>query len=223
MRAALLLTPILLLLIPLVGTVEEDVLILYPADRSVHRGPVQIIVAAPATARAVRATLNGKPLLLRRLPFDPEWVTPGAIEGTARILGDRQQRTLWVGSVSKPGRHVVSAGSAASVSFLLTRSPAPPHFAAAYTHPPLPVPPGRSACVACHSIVKGRLGAAATPQSCSPCHSEVAVQLVHRHVAQPLARCGMCHDPHGAPLGKLLVDAREKLCIRCHSAGHSKD
>lgn len=89
-------------------------------------------------------------------------------------------------------------------------------------HPLLAAAEGEPDCQVCHGGNKGVLSAAATPRACSPCHPEASVQLIHRHVAEPLARCAMCHDPHGAPFPKLLLAPRDKLCSQCHALGHSK-
>jgi predicted CXXCH cytochrome family protein len=78
------------------------------------------------------------------------------------------------------------------------------------------------ACLDCHKRAGDTLSAARTPSTCHTCHAEDDLPVIHRHVMDPFARCQTCHDPHGGDRPHMLKDAREKLCIRCHEAGHSK-
>ncbi len=81
--------------------------VLYPANRSFHTRAVTVIVVTPASTATLRATLNGKPLALRRMRFAEGWVLPGSLEATAKAVGDRRKAVLWVGNVAdRPGRGV---------------------------------------------------------------------------------------------------------------------
>lgn len=220
MKRALCLAPPVALLTVTLAAPSGAPRILYPRDRTVESGPVTIIVAASVAAPSLSATLDGKPLRLRRLVFDRDWVTPGAIESLGQQIAERETTALWVARVTVPGRHVVAIG-AARVAFALGVRP-PKGWQAGLAHPPMPSRKSALGCDDCHQMPAGRLGPARTPDACGSCHPETAVQLAHKHVAQPLARCGMCHDPHGASYPRLLVAPKEKLCIRCHAGGHSK-
>ncbi len=202
---------------------QSDLKIIYPSNLSVHAAPAVVIIAAPTSVRKVTATVDGKPLPLRHMTFDPDWVTPTAIEALERRIGDRQGKALWVGRVAGPGRHVIAVNGSGTKKVMVATTRAPAPWKRAYTHPAVRSAGDALGCAGCHkSAAGGALGAARTPNVCAPCHTEADVQLAHKHVAQPLARCGMCHDPHGAARERLLVEPKEKLCIRCHSAGHSK-
>jgi len=197
--------------------------VLYPADRSLHAGPVTVILVSPIAATAPRVTLDGKPLPVTRLSFARTWVLPGALERTAALVGDRGSTALWVGRApEKRGRHAVRVVGGAGVRFEIGSGKPAPGWARAYEHPAISVETGKQCCQGCHAMSDGALDTARTPAACERCHSETDVQLAHKHVAQPLARCAMCHDPHGASIPRLLVAPKEKLCVTCHSAGHSK-
>lgn len=196
--------------------------VLYPVNRSFHTRAVMVIVVTPASASTLRATLNGKPLTLRRMRFAEGWVLPGSLEATAKAVGDRRKAVLWVGNVAdRPGRYALSVPAASAVNFQIGKGSPPSGWSRAYVHPPIPAAGGSSPCNGCHAMPGDRLDSARYPDSCR-CHGESAVQLAHKHVVPPLTRCAMCHDPHGATRARLLVAPKEKLCIRCHAAGRSK-
>jgi predicted CXXCH cytochrome family protein len=164
--------------------------------------------------------LDSQQARLTRLRFSPTWLMPGAIARTAERIGDRAEADLWLGQVTGKRARRLTVGSEQRTVFIGERGPAGWYQARA--HGPVPSEPGRHRCSGCHEMADGKLGPAPTPRACETCHSDVAVQTIHRHVTPPLARCGLCHDPHGATRPKLLTDAREKLCTRCHPGGHSK-
>ncbi len=195
--------------------------LLYPSGKTSHSGPIEIIVAGPSGGARPDVRLNGRPVRLERLRFAEDWVTPGAISQTASRLGDRHASDLWIGkAVVRAGRGALTVGKE-TVS-LYGGKASPPGWQPYRRHPQVPARKEGSTCSGCHEMKAGDLGRASTPTSCSPCHSEVSVQTIHKHVAPPLARCAMCHDPHGSVRANLLTDAKEKLCTRCHAAGHSK-
>lgn len=198
----------------------QGVRILYPAGRSAcEAGPLRVVVATPLGTSRLAATLDGKPVALQRLTFADTWVLPGKLKATAERVGDRSAAALWVAQLDlKPGRHTLAAGGQ---KVQVCAGKAPAGWASAYAHKPAGT--GKTDCAGCHEMEGAALGAARTPKACASCHDEASVQLIHKHVAEPLARCAMCHDPHGAARPKLLVDAKEKLCSKCHESGHSKE
>lgn len=85
-----------------------------------------------------------------------------------------------------------------------------------------PVIEGRMNCVQCHDphggdIFKpaGGLALARFNQACAGCHREQARPFVFEHEALREG-CTVCHDPHGSINAKLLVEADNNLCLKCH-------
>jgi len=86
-----------------------------------------------------------------------------------------------------------------------------------------PVIEGRMNCVQCHDphgseILKpaGGLAMARLNESCAQCHREQAQPFVFEHEALREG-CTVCHNPHGSVNRKLLVEADDNLCLRCHA------
>jgi predicted CXXCH cytochrome family protein len=86
-----------------------------------------------------------------------------------------------------------------------------------------PIIEGRMNCVQCHDphgrdIMKpgGGLAMARLNQSCAQCHREQARTFVFEHEAMREG-CTICHTPHGSINRKLLVQADNNLCLKCHS------
>ena len=78
-------------------------------------------------------------------------------------------------------------------------------------------------CVQCHDphghdILKpaGGLAMARRNESCGACHREQARPFVFLHEAM-WEGCVTCHTPHGSVNRKLLVQADNNLCLRCHA------
>lgn len=84
----------------------------------------------------------------------------------------------------------------------------------------------KDGCVSCHKAldasvtphkttnkVKGGV-AAKGAEHCYACHDKTAYAKKSRHAA--LRSCIDCHDPHASPQEKLLTEAPEKLCFKCH-------
>lgn len=86
-----------------------------------------------------------------------------------------------------------------------------------------PVLEGQMNCVQCHDphgpdIMKpaGGLAMARTNETCAQCHREQARPFVYEHEAMREG-CTICHQPHGSFEPKLLVQADNNLCLRCHA------
>jgi predicted CXXCH cytochrome family protein len=195
--------------------------VLYPANRTVHKGIVRLIVAAPLAAR-LTAEMDRKPLHLQRLVFADSWQLAGRLKATAELVGDRSRTALWAAEFPIPaGAHEVTVGGQ-RLQLRGDQGPVPSGWTASYTHPAVKPDSGPLDCAACHELSGSAIGAVSTPSACASCHDEPTIQLIHRHVAEPLARCAMCHDPHGSTRPKLLTDEKVKLCSKCHEPGHFK-
>lgn len=86
-----------------------------------------------------------------------------------------------------------------------------------------PVIEGRMNCVQCHDphggdIFKpaGGLAMARLNESCAQCHREQTQPFVFEHEAMREG-CTTCHNPHGSPNRKMLTQADNNLCLRCHA------
>jgi predicted CXXCH cytochrome family protein len=213
--------------------------ILGPADGSAGRvGQVQVIAVGQTGAGAPALRLDGQPQKLEPLKFAPTWLSKPPRSAAAKkltqaaaspLLRNRQDKTLWTTVVSlSPGEHALEL-DAAKTRLMCLASPsstnAPSGWTLWYPHPSPTKPEEPIQCASCHDVKPGDtgsvIGRAKPPQSCFTCHNEVDLRLTHSHVLEPLANCLMCHDPHGSPRPKLLIDTREKLCTQCHEAGHS--
>ena len=169
-----------------------------------------------ATRRAERApvlTLDGRPVapLLR-------------LQRPAGIPGDPGERHWTCELTIGPGTHVVRNGRQELLRIRRVEGGAlrdTPEWPLLRPHV---VGSGQrlEPCAACHSTGSPLLGIARTPESCHQCHAEVQLPEIHRHVMDPLRRCASCHDPHGAARVGLLREPRDRLCVRCHEAGHSR-
>jgi predicted CXXCH cytochrome family protein len=195
--------------------------VLYPPGRISVSGSVPIMVAGPRGGAAPVVKLDGRPVKLKRIGFADDWVTPGLLTATARRVGERQTAALWYAEATvKPGRRTLTA--AGSSRALHVGAGAPKNWPVFHRHQPIAQKERSVSCSACHTWSGGALGRATMPDACAPCHPDTRVQAIHKHITPPLARCAMCHDPHGAVRAALLTDTKERLCSRCHAAGHSK-
>lgn len=86
-----------------------------------------------------------------------------------------------------------------------------------------PVLEGRMNCVQCHDphggdIFKpaGGLAMARLNEICAQCHREQTQPFVFEHEAMREG-CTTCHNPHGSINRKMLVQADNNLCLRCHA------
>lgn len=77
-------------------------------------------------------------------------------------------------------------------------------------------------CSDCH-LSDMALKGGGFPDVCITCHVIESQNpefrddpLADRHFRSAGARCGKCHDPHGAGNPKLLLADTQKLCARCH-------
>lgn len=220
-------TALSLLLLLAAGAQTPDpakgVRILYPAPRSAHSSPVRLMIATEKSATTPAVKLDGKPVPMTKMTFAETWAIPSKLKRTAARVRDRAACVLWVAQITlAPGQHVVAAGDQKLPLLGVKNSSTP--LAAGWTrasaHRLLPSGGHKQDCAACHELTDDALGSVATPNVCAPCHDETSVQLIHNHIPQPLAKCAMCHDPHGAALPKLLVDTKQKLCTKCHASGH---
>ncbi|MBM3834603.1 MAG: hypothetical protein FJ403_15290 [Verrucomicrobia bacterium] len=86
-----------------------------------------------------------------------------------------------------------------------------------------PVTEFRMNCVQCHDphghdIMKpsGGLAMARLNESCAQCHREQAKPVVFEHEALREG-CTTCHQPHGSINRKMLIQADNNLCLKCHA------
>ncbi len=92
-------------------------------------------------------------------------------------------------------------------------------FQLPYRHP---VPEGKMSCADCHdphgSDIKkpGSMLMARTNDTCASCHREQARSHVFDHEALRDG-CTSCHAVHGSINKKMLVQADNSLCLKCHS------
>lgn len=201
----------------------KGIRILYPAPQSINAGAVRIIVAADLSAPTPGGMLDGKPLPLTRMTFSESWALPGKLRATSARVGDRSGCALYAAQASlTPGPHEIAAGDSKVKVFALkdAKAAVPAGTVRGSAHRTLEREGAKLDCSSCHQQIGGQLGAVDTPTVCAPCHNDTSVQLIHGHVPAPLGKCAMCHDPHGAPLPKLLVNKKEVLCAKCHGSGH---
>ena len=213
--------------------------VLYPPDGSVTQSPLLLVMAiARSSDPQPRLTLDGKPLEVERVTFAPAWAFRDArLSATTRpaeshspaataLLKDKSDKVLLLASAKlSPGPHVIAAGtSQIKISYAPALDPKTPTLF--HLHQPIKDATEAVACDKCHTMTKDdstrTLGLAMTPRSCQTCHEEVDLQLAHRHVLDSLNKCATCHDAHGSPRPKLLVNTQEILCTQCHESGHSK-
>lgn len=86
-----------------------------------------------------------------------------------------------------------------------------------------PVLEGKMNCVQCHDphgfdIMKpaGGLAMARLNEQCAGCHRDQSRRFVFEHEALREG-CTTCHQPHGSINRKMLVQADNNLCLRCHA------
>lgn len=86
-----------------------------------------------------------------------------------------------------------------------------------------PVAENHMNCVDCHDphgrdILKpaGGLAMARLNESCAKCHRDQARPFVFEHEAMREG-CTVCHHPHGSINRKMLLEADNNLCLKCHS------
>ncbi|MGE5609251.1 MAG: cytochrome c3 family protein [Bacillota bacterium] len=226
------------------ANVTNGVAVLYPADEGIVEGNVTLImVVAPASKPQPTVSVDGKAVGVERMAFSSIWTTrlarisPASFAGQGNpaatlLLKDKSDKVMLVAAVSlDEGRHVIDAdGTKVSVfrKQAAGSKATPEGWSVFHTHQAQTTKDSAEAlaCERCHTMSRadsGRvLGTVKVPGSCEECHSDVDLQLIHRHVLDSLSKCHTCHDPHGSTRAKLLVDDQEKLCTRCHEGGHSK-
>ena len=91
-------------------------------------------------------------------------------------------------------------------------------FSLAHAHP---VMHGKMSCSDCHdphkgqAIIGGPFNMASQSDACSKCHVAQRGPFVFEHEAVREG-CTTCHDPHGTPNDKMLVQRNSNLCFKCH-------
>jgi predicted CXXCH cytochrome family protein len=216
--------------------------LLYPAQSAIRstNGLLAVVLTAKDATRP-DLVLDGRPIEAKPLGFDRMWVGrttrmyPPAfgVSNTAALpapIGQLPDKTLWLAAVPlTPGAHELRLNHQTVRIVQSTSTNPPPGITNASLmvwHPPANNPAELLNCEQCHteqlSPNDKALGMVRMPQACYTCHDESELPRRHRHVMDPLTRCQVCHDPHGSVQAKLLIDTREKLCIQCHAAGHSK-
>lgn len=217
--------------------------LLYPFDSTVLlTDAVQVIAIAKSLKSDLAITLDGQPMKLDRMQFSDSWLPrnrqalsplPGksnrASAGTTYPApGKSEEVVLLANATLAPGKHTIEADG---LKALLFRSTVPDHHDApvnwqVFRSHPAPAKSAKTmSCQSCHKMQSAQsdflLGRAKTPDACQACHRLVDLRLIHAHVMDPLSDCSLCHDPHGTTWPSLLVDRKEKLCTKCHEAGHS--
>ena len=206
-----------------------------PADGVVTNDTVQIVGVVLTGQTNLTLSLDGQPLLTERYTFARNWpkknlpATNQPLSATTRLLDDKAKVFLTLGaSTLTPGPHLLVF---AGVTNRLLRLAPGPDGEASKKGPifrPHPSPNDSAkpvACATCHEVdaTTSRLGRARMPDSCTGCHTPVDLRLIHSHVMEPLAKCTLCHDPHGSTRPSLLRDDKARLCIQCHEAGHFRN
>ncbi len=84
-------------------------------------------------------------------------------------------------------------------------------------------------CVDCHSLGEAHdpMGATGLDWRCQQCHAEVSGpfrfehEAVNKHSVDG-GGCTECHNPHGSPNDRLLIQPGNRLCNQCHGVppGH---
>jgi predicted CXXCH cytochrome family protein len=80
-----------------------------------------------------------------------------------------------------------------------------------------PVLEGQMRCTDCHEILGKDLLTAIDDgrERCLSCHEEIRGPFLFEHLALEEG-CTACHTPHGSIVKKLLTEANNGLCERCH-------
>jgi predicted CXXCH cytochrome family protein len=79
-------------------------------------------------------------------------------------------------------------------------------------HPPFL----RRQCASCHDARAGFQPFQDVRGVCAECHADVVAPRAVVHGPSASGACCFCHDPHRAPLPKLLHDRDPQLCLSCH-------
>ncbi len=92
-----------------------------------------------------------------------------------------------------------------------------------------PLEAGYIRCVDCHCLGEAHdpLGTTGFDWRCQQCHSEVSGPFLFEHEVVNAhgidgGGCTECHNPHGSPNDRLLVQPGNRLCNQCHGVptGH---
>ena len=88
----------------------------------------------------------------------------------------------------------------------------------------MPVREGKITCSDCHnphgSVTEKLIREASVNENCYKCHAEKRGPMLWEHT--PVREnCLNCHNPHGSNYDSLLVVARPRLCLQCHTTTHS--
>lgn len=206
-----------------------------PADAVLTNDTVQILGVMLTGQTNPTLSLDGQPIETERYTFARNWpkkylpATNQPPSAVARLLDDKAKVSLALASSTlSPGAHLLVF---AGVTNRLVRLPPGPAGEASkkgaiFRPHPSPNDPAKPvACATCHEVdqAASRLGRARMPDSCIGCHTPVDLRLIHSHVMEPLAKCTLCHDPHGSARASLLRDDKARLCTQCHEAGHFRN
>jgi DmsE family decaheme c-type cytochrome len=90
-----------------------------------------------------------------------------------------------------------------------------------YTH--MPLREGKMTCTSCHNphgtVTPALLKEPSVNETCYNCHAEKRGPFLWTH--PPVQEsCFNCHEPHGSNHENMLKIAKERVCQRCHQAGH---
>ena len=88
-----------------------------------------------------------------------------------------------------------------------------------------PVSDQKVKCIDCHQILKEpgqTFSLSGADQACFNCHQEFQGPFIYEHNASndysiEKGGCLSCHDPHGSPNPRLLLQPEKQLCQQCHS------
>jgi len=88
----------------------------------------------------------------------------------------------------------------------------------------MPLREDKITCTNCHnphgSITEKLIREATVNENCYKCHAEKRGPMLFEHT--PVREnCLNCHQPHGSNYENLLIVARPRLCLNCHTTTHS--
>jgi DmsE family decaheme c-type cytochrome len=87
----------------------------------------------------------------------------------------------------------------------------------------MPLREGKMTCTSCHNphgtVTQSLLKEPSVNETCYACHTEKRGPFLWTH--PPVQEnCANCHEPHGSNHENMLKIAKERVCQRCHQAGH---
>jgi len=221
---------------------DAETRVLYPPKGAVvTRNPVLMMILTVDGEVPPAFELDGSPLPLHKMTLAEAWASvPARIPLAAGdddlplrspLLATKDDKALWVTAEDlRPGEHTLERDGVTLSTFFFRDTQALDRDAEGDSLLRVHGSPATKAdalnCAQCHGSAgpdaAATLGVVRIPESCHGCHDDVDLSLAHEHVMEFLAKCQMCHDPHGATRPSLLIDSREKVCGQCHEAGYAR-